>query len=484
MNKVLLFCTLTISFLVFDSKQAIAGRSIVPKSSGNQPDTNQRIAPSKTYPGKAWEKAKRPEDLGWSTEKLAEAKAYSRWIGSAAVMIVDDGVVVDAWGDMSRKYNCHSMRKSLLSALYGIHVEEGKIALRRTLRELGVDDTTPLKGTEKEATIADLLKARSGIYLPALGESPIMKAERPHRGSHAPGTFWYYNNWDFNALGTIFDGETGEESIYSAFKRHIADPMDFQDYTPEDHRYSYKSYTRHPYYGFRMSTRDLARFGLLFLRDGCWKDRRILSSHWIRESTASHSRIGPDSGYGYMWWTGNRGGLFPNVNVKGHCYYASGGSGHWLIVLPYRNLVIVHRVDSDKRNTEVYEFQMGTLLWLILAAAGETGMGESPRIESARGDRLTAENLEEVMAGSTLKTVIAGRELSAFHSEDGKLVLSIGKLVIPAKWWIEGDTYCNNLPSRLGGSFHVLKENGMMKFYDLKGYLFLRLTYSIAEPSC
>jgi CubicO group peptidase (beta-lactamase class C family) len=153
----------------------------------------ERFTQSKTYPGQAWKKAKRPEDLGWSSETLAEAKAYSKWIGSAAVMIVDDGVVVDAWGDTARKYHCRSMRKSLVSALYGIYAKEGRIKLKKTLKELGVDDDTPLGETEREATIADLLKARSGIYLPALGEPSTMKANRPVRGSHSPDTFADYH---------------------------------------------------------------------------------------------------------------------------------------------------------------------------------------------------------------------------------------------------------------------------------------------------
>jgi hypothetical protein len=153
------------------------------------------------YPGESWQKATTPEQLGWSSEKLAAARAYSERIGSAAVMIVDDSIVVDAWGDATRKYQCHSMRKSLLSALIGIHVEEGHIDLSKTLEELGIDDTEPsLTATEKQATIADLIKARSGIYHAALGEANSMKANRPERHSHAPGTFWYYNNWDFNAV--------------------------------------------------------------------------------------------------------------------------------------------------------------------------------------------------------------------------------------------------------------------------------------------
>jgi CubicO group peptidase (beta-lactamase class C family) len=193
----------------------------------------------------------------------------------------------------------------------GIYAAEGKIDISNTLQELGIDDHIPLTEAEKQATVTDLLRARSGVYIPAAGEAPGMKAMRPERGSHLPGTFWYYNNWDFNTLGTIFDQETGEESIYQAFKKRIADPIGMQDYPIESLRYEYESYSMHPYYGFRMSTRDLARFGLLFLREGQWRDQQIVPPDWVRESTASHSERGPDSGYGYMWWTGVKGGLFP-----------------------------------------------------------------------------------------------------------------------------------------------------------------------------
>ena len=90
------------------------------------------------YPGQQWHKAATPEQLGWSSEKLAEARVYSKQIGSSAVMIVDDGVVVDAWGEITRRFQCHSMRKSLLSALIGVHVDEGNIDLSKSLDDLGI----------------------------------------------------------------------------------------------------------------------------------------------------------------------------------------------------------------------------------------------------------------------------------------------------------------------------------------------------------
>jgi CubicO group peptidase (beta-lactamase class C family) len=439
-------------------------------------------AVGEVFPGDAWQEATTPEELGWSSEKLARAKEYSEKIGSAAVMIVDDGIVVDTWGDITRRYQCHSMRKSLLSALYGIYVAEGKIDTSKTLDELGIDDQTPLTEAEKQATVADLLRARSGIYIPAAGEAPSMKALRPERGSHGPGTFWYYNNWDFNALGTIFDQETGEENVYQAFKARIADPIGMQDYAPEDLRYRYEPYSVHPYYGFRMSTRDLARFGLLFLREGQWRNQRVIPADWVRESTVSHSERGPDSGYGYMWWTGVNGGLFPNVQVKEHSYYASGYRGHRVILLPYRNLVIIHRVDTDGGDVNLEDAQIGVLLWLILDAAGETEIGEPPFLESAKGVRLSADNLQETLAGSTVRSGSGAGEVVVSFAEDRTLPLSVGgSLIDTGKWWVEDDKLCvqfTNPDVGAGGCSYVVLDRRTITLFDLDGTLEMKFEYS------
>ena len=93
----------------------------------------------------------------------------------SALMIVTDGKVVAEWGNTASRYKTHSVRKAFLSALYGIGVAEGRIDLTSTLEELRIDDDPiPLTPAEKQATVADLLKARSGIYHPAAsGWSPL-----------------------------------------------------------------------------------------------------------------------------------------------------------------------------------------------------------------------------------------------------------------------------------------------------------------------
>ena len=410
------------------------------------------LQPSLIYPGKSWQKAKSPEQLGWSSEKLAATQAYSERIGSAAVMIVENGIVVDVWGKIKVKFQNHSMRKPLLSALIGIHVTEGHIDLSKTLEELGIDDNEPsLTKVEKQATIADLIKARSGIYHPALYEAPGMKAVRPKRHSHAPGTFYYYNNWDFNALGTIFEQET-KTKIFEEFNRRIAEPLQMEDFNVNDCHYVTGNDSIHPAYPFRMSARDLARFGLLYLREGRWKNKQIVSSDWVRESTATHSVIGSYRGYGYMWGTTENGGPYPNIHVKQRIFGHSGLGVHFLKVLPSRQLVIVHRVNTDKPGPYPTPSQLGRLMWLILDAAGETEIGESPYIESAKGIRLTADNYKELLGEDTFTvqgmtppglTEESERSFTMLVFPDGNMSFLQEVFQDTGKWWFKGNKFCS-----------------------------------------
>ena len=123
------------------------------------------------YPRENWQKADKPEALGWSSEKLASARHFSTIIGSDAVMIVDDGVVVDAWGDISRNFQCHSMRKSILSALIGICVDEGTIDLAATIEQLGIDDRYPSLLPAMGVTSSSCCRTES--WSSSIGSTPI-----------------------------------------------------------------------------------------------------------------------------------------------------------------------------------------------------------------------------------------------------------------------------------------------------------------------
>ena len=57
----------------------------------------------------------------------------------------------------------------------------------------------------------------------------------------------------------------------------------------------------HPAYPFRMTARDMARFGLLYLRGGKWCGRQIISEKWIKESTTAHGITNYKNGVGYSY---------------------------------------------------------------------------------------------------------------------------------------------------------------------------------------
>jgi CubicO group peptidase (beta-lactamase class C family) len=322
------------------------------------------------FPAAEWAHVAPAED-GWSEAGLAKAEDWSKQAHSTAVMVIHHGAVVSQWGDVVKRTELASVRKSLLSALIGIAVAENRISLDSTLAQLGIDDTPPsLTDVEQSATVRMLLEARSGVYHPALYETKAMAERRPPRGSHAPGTFWYYNNWDFNVLGTIYEHATGS-GIYDALDRLIAKPIGMQDYRPQDGEYVTGAASIHRAYPLRMSARDLARFALLYLRHGAWAGRQVVPADWVRESTQAWSRTGDGLGYGYLWWTAAPAdSASARVRLPAGSFFALGSGGQYAFVSPADDLVVVNRVDRDQQLPELRLPMFATLLDLIRQAGG------------------------------------------------------------------------------------------------------------------
>ncbi|MFC3711529.1 serine hydrolase domain-containing protein [Sphingoaurantiacus capsulatus] len=281
----------------------------------------------------------------WSEAGLAALKKEARDLGVSGLVVRTGGKVILSDGDVSRPSRTASIRKSFVSALYGMLPPE---QLRRdaTMAELGIDDYTLLTDIEKKATVQQLLQARSGVYVPTAAETPAMKAARPPRGSAAPGTNWYYNNWDFNVAGDIYQRLSGH-GLFTALEKQITIPLGFEDFDPLAHtRWAFDpSSPRFPAYNMLMSARDLAKFGQLFLDRGKWKRDQLVPEAWVAESTRSYSdtgRAGLMAGYGYMWWVTKGDGL-PDGS-----YTAAGNGGRYITVLPGQDTVIAVQPDEKQ----------------------------------------------------------------------------------------------------------------------------------------
>jgi hypothetical protein len=91
--------------------------------------------------------------LGWSIRGLGEAYQVFATLTPASMVVIDRGRIVVAWGDSARRVKLSSIRKSLLSALYGTPVHDGRISLNDTLEKLEIDDDPPLTQGERQASL-------------------------------------------------------------------------------------------------------------------------------------------------------------------------------------------------------------------------------------------------------------------------------------------------------------------------------------------
>ena len=310
-----------------------------------------------------------PEEAGWSSAELQEAHEFAIQTGCQAVMALHAGKVFFSRGNIHRNYAVDSIGETFFNALLGIHEAQGNINPNATLADLHIDDIPPgLTQAEKQARVKHLLMSRSGVYHEAAAEDQTMIDERPARGSHAPDTFFYHNQWDVNALGTIFEQETGEE-ICEAFKKEITDTLDMVDYGINNCSYQYQwNKSLHPAVHFKMSPIDLAKFGVLYQKNGRWNGLRIIQEYWIDESTMAYSTM-PDTdglGYGYLWKIiPEDSGLGQLIGYEG--YYHIGADDYVLVVIPDLELVIVQRYNKN-HNWEDPEDDSFELTMLILDA--------------------------------------------------------------------------------------------------------------------
>lgn len=320
------------------------------------------------YPDTHWSSPPPALRAAWNQARLQAADRIAEALWTDAYLVIHRGYLIHGYGELHKPMNIASVRKSVLGILIGIAVWQGRIDLNQSLTALGIDDTGGLSAREKTATVRQLLQARSGVYHPAAYETRVMEAETPPRDSHAPGSFWYYNNWDFNTLGAIYQQCTGH-TVFESLDTQLARPLQFEDFHPaSDTQFVYAPVSRYPAYVMKLSASDLARIGLLMSRSGNWRGHQLLPAGWISESTRAASIVHAGRlGYGYLWWTArSQWPFWPDSGL----FFGWGDGGQFLLVDPTQDLVIVHQIDLSRfDHGNVSPEGLGLLLEQIVAAA-------------------------------------------------------------------------------------------------------------------
>jgi CubicO group peptidase (beta-lactamase class C family) len=324
-------------------------------------------------PAAAWATAAPP-----NVSASGEIDALLSRLDTTALVAVHEGRIIHRYGDERLLSYVASARKSLVSMLYGPSIAKGRIDPGATLESLDFDDLGGLSPVERSATIRDLLQARSGVYHPAanLGDA---SDRAPARGSVKPGTRFLYNNWDFNALGALFEKVTGRR-LYTAFGEDIARPIGCEDWDENLHATQAirndTGASRWPAHHFLLSTRDMARIGLLMLRGGRWGDAKVIPRGWAALTTAirtpaaevaSSSPFIDGLAYGYLWWIFDPAGPWPAAMKGG--YTASGAFGQFITVLPKLDLVIAHKTQAPSKLNVPPERYFGEVVPAVMKLA-------------------------------------------------------------------------------------------------------------------
>lgn len=314
--------------------------------------------PPTVFPSRDWTRG-RPEANGYSSRRFEALRGWLATQTTESLVVVVGGRIIFEYGDSAKVTKIASVRKSILGLLYGQPVVSGKIDLRKTVKELGLQEKDPFLPIEERATLEQLLVARSGVYLPSGNEE--LDRLTPRRGALLPGTTYSYNNWDFNAAGTAYEKLTGR-NLYDALEQDLARPLGMQDFDRSRQVKNASPGSVHPEYAMYLSTRDMARIGLLMLRGGKWEGKQLVPGDWCRHLTTLVTRFEEMNpvvfrntgqldrwGYGTLWWVWD-GPTYPGGVLIGPmqgAYSAMGAGGQYITVLPAADMVIVHKVNID-----------------------------------------------------------------------------------------------------------------------------------------
>ena len=233
-----------------------------------------------------------------------------------------------------------SMGKSFVNALTGIMVRDGMVDIHAPM------DIPEWQGDGRSAiTISDLMQMQSGlewnedygnrsdVNLMLHRETDMGAFAQDKPLEHEPGTYWYYSSGSTNILIRYLRGKFPSDQAFLSYMRErlfaplaIANPHFEPDMsgTPVGSSYLY------------VTARDYARFGQMFLNDGCIGEKRILPEGWV-DYTVSPASDSKD-GYGAFFWL-NRDRTCPDAPED--MFSCQGHDGQEIYIIPSKELVVV-----------------------------------------------------------------------------------------------------------------------------------------------
>jgi CubicO group peptidase (beta-lactamase class C family) len=323
-------------------------------------DRAEVTLPERAYwPTDGW-RTSTPEEQGMDPELLTEMWAYiqENEVRIDSVTIVRHGyLVLDAYTHSYEKNSMHdlwSCTKSFTSALVGMAIEQGHIeGVDQPVLSFFPERTVANVDARKEAmTLEHLLTMTDGldwvrkdILSNSTGDTwPEMRQsgdwvqftlDRPMVAE--PGARWNYNDGASHLLSAIIQETTGTTALAFA-EKYLFGPLGISGATWQSDPQGRNCGGTY----LRLTPRDMAKFGYLYLNEGQWDGKQIVPAAWVEASTTNHSPT-PDTYYGYQWW------VMPWAGY----YSAIGARGQYIVVLPELDMVVTFTSDLAPEDQHV-----------------------------------------------------------------------------------------------------------------------------------
>jgi CubicO group peptidase (beta-lactamase class C family) len=316
------------------------------------------------------------EENGLSTAVLSEMMEYINGTGGHnihAILIIKDGKLVfeeyfegylysgDPPGsngdyikyDRETDHFLASVSKTITSVIFGAAVKEGFITdLDEKIIDIFPQYSDILAGEKADITVRHLLTMSSGLAWdesstsygdPANDVTKLFTSSDPIRGIlsntllSTPGQVFLYNSGGTNILGAVIEKYTGM-SLLSFGNMYLFDPLEVSGGL-------WQKIGGNLFFasgGVFLRPRELAKIGFLFLNQGYWNGKQILTADWIDDSTTGHipamgRTISAAHAYGYQWWLID----FHSGNSTFPCYMAAGWGGQFMLAFPDQEMIIV-----------------------------------------------------------------------------------------------------------------------------------------------
>ncbi len=297
------------------------------------------------WPTSGW-RTSTPEEQGFDSVKLAEGlqDLKKKGVNINSLLIVRNGrIVLDAYFDPyngSFPHKLASITKSVTSTLVGIAIDQGKLQLDQPMVSFFPDRTIAnLTDRKKAMTVRDLVSMRNGMKSGCIaGDEPTLDAmrstpdwmqaalDRPM--AKDPGQSWCYDSPGMHILSAILQKATGMTE-YEFARQNLFEPLGIREVFWSSDPQGYT----HGWGDLFLKPQDAAKLGYLWLHQGRWEDRQIVSADWVAEAVKPHSIAGDDN-YGYGIWVAVDEP--PDDN-----FFAVGRGGQYIRVYPSYNAIVV-----------------------------------------------------------------------------------------------------------------------------------------------